>query len=657
MKAFIRMMLGFFVWFSSALLWAPVVNSQEFLPPQEAFRIDTDVLDPRCQSDCLVDVSIDVEPEYYLYRERFHLQVGQGVAEAEFVELPRGERKFDEFLGEEIEALRGALNFQISYSRISDTDDASLILISQGCADAGLCYPPDSTEIDLTGVGVVNNVLGSLGFSSGASQVAPSLFSQSDTKQPDFLKPGFAQVDETGGLALRLQSQPLYVVLPVFFGLGLLLAFTPCTLPMLPIVTSLVLGNEGDKGNKGNDKHFKWLSGRLELEDETGKRSGTFRAFGLALVYVLGMSLTYAVLGAVAGLSGQSLVVALQKPVVLWSFGGLLAALGFALLAGYQIQLPVSIQAWLHQKTGKLKGGEFLPVLIMGVLSALLLGPCVAPPLAGALLYIGQTGDALVGGLALFFLALGMGLPMVLIAAGAGALLPRAGNWMKVVSGVFGFVLLAVALWVVNPVTSASILFGLWVIWLIAASAAIRVALSDQLIVSRLAKSFWASLSMLLQLLALVYLIGLLAGAASLLNPLQPLHGGSSAQAEQRAHSSLFETVSSDEFEAILQSTSSPVLLDFYADWCVSCKEFELLTLPDEEILKRLEGFRMIKVDVTENTPEDQALLNRYGLFGPPAILFFNSSDLELKAHRVVGFQNVERFGRTLDAVRSELGL
>lgn len=626
----------------SAIFWltalaglpSQIVHAQEFLPPEEAFRIQTQVVDPGCELDCWVDVSIEVEPEYYLYRERFKLEMDEAVERADFVELPRGKRKFDEFLGEEIEALRGFLNFRVSYSRIAGTDQANLTLVSQGCADAGLCYPPMMTQIDLMRVGMVDNVLGSLGFGSRNSQNAPSLFSKPKPVEPVQVPAQPEALDETGGLAKKLESQPLYVVLPIFFGLGLLLAFTPCTLPMLPIVTSLVVGQRESV--------------------ESGSNAGRFRAFSLAIVYVLGMSLTYALLGVVAGLSGQSLVVALQQPAVLWTFGGLLAVLGAALLAGYQIQLPASFQAWLQAKTGRLQGGQFAPVLIMGVLSALLLGPCVAPPLAGALLYIGQTGNALIGGLALFLLALGMGLPMVLIAAGAGAFLPRAGHWMKVVSGIFGFVLVAVALWVINPVTSTTVLFSFWFVWLVGAAAAIRVALDAKLIVTGIARALWTGLSMTLQLLALVYLVGLLSGAPSLLSPLQKLQGGQSAA--EPAHLSMFERVPSDEFEAVLASTDGPVLLDFYADWCVSCKEFELLTLPDASIKNRLEGIRMIQVDVTENSAEDQALLSQYGLFGPPAILFFNTENQELKSHRVVGFQNVEKFGATLDAVRLKLG-
>lgn len=612
-------------------------SAQEFLPPEEAFSIDAQVLDPACEIDCWADVSIEIAPEYYLYRERFKLELGEGVDQAQFVDLPRGKRKFDEFLEEEIEALRGLLNFKVSYSRVEGAKQASLTLVSQGCADAGLCYPPLMTPINLTSVGMVDNVLGSLGIGASRVQSSPSLFSKYE--QPQLLQEEdlSESLDETGGLAERLESQPLYVVLPVFFGLGLLLAFTPCTLPMLPIVTSLVVGQSGSNGDEN--------------------AAGRFKAFGLALVYVMGMAMTYAMLGVAAGLSGQSLVVALQQPAVLWSFGGLLALLGVALLAGYQIQLPSSFQAWLQEKTGRLQGGQYLPVLIMGVLSALLLGPCVAPPLAGALLYIGQTGNAVIGGLALFLLALGMGLPMVLIAAGAGAFLPRAGHWMKVVSGIFGFVLIAVALWVINPVTDSMILFTFWVLWLVGAAASIRVAVDGKLIVSAFARSLWTALSTLFQLLALVYLVGLLSGATSLLSPLGKLQLGTQVASDQGVHSSPFERVSSAEFDAVLNSTHGPVLLDFYADWCVSCKEFELLTLPDEEIKKRLQGIRMIQVDVTDNTESDKALLSQYNLFGPPAILFFNSDNQELKAHRVVGFQNVEKFGQTLDAVRSKLGL
>lgn len=619
------------------------LQAQEFLPPEEAFRVDVSVQDPACTTDCLVNVVIDVEPEYYLYRERFQLQHGEGVGSADWAGLPNGKRKFDENLGLEIEALRGQLQFGIRYNLTGAESKPVLNLVSQGCADAGLCYPPMTTPIALTEASGLGRVFGGFGvkdFFGSSSTGGPQTNQAKDSTLPidnqqiskaNQVRQG---ADESGSLASRLESQPIYIVLPVFFGLGLLLAFTPCTLPMLPIVTSLVVGQGGAQAS-----------------------GGRFRSFALALVYVLGMAFTYALLGILAGLSGQSLVIALQQPPVLWSFGGLLAILGVALLLGYQIQLPASFQGWLQEKTGKLQGGQYVPVLVMGVLSALLLGPCVAPPLAGALLYIGQTGNAVVGGLALFLLALGMGLPMVLLAAGAGTVLPKAGNWMKVVSGAFGFILLGVALWIIQPVTSSSVMFMLWSVWLVLVAASFRVVVQSDWIKSMTAQTCFHALGLLAQLVALVYLVGFFTGAASLINPLEKLQGGGGQVAVSVSAHEQFQKVESRNVAQVISESNVPVMLDFYADWCVSCKEFELFTLPDPKVQALLQGIKMIQVDVTENNVDDQALLKTYGLFGPPAILFFQAGGFEVSAQRVIGFQSAQKFANTLVSVREALEL
>lgn len=615
-------------------LWMSVsqARANDFLPPEEAFQFTLSVQDPACVENCLIDVRAKVAPEYYLYRERFALENPMSLPVFEFVDLPRGDRKFDEFLNQEIEALRGEMAFQIRYG-LGDTpvDVAKAVLISQGCADAGLCYPPMSTPVAFKDSGLLGGVLGGgVGSFFGKKVDSPSTNSrQSSTGLP---------ADEAGDLASRLAAQSWLVVLPVFFGLGLLLAFTPCTLPMLPIVSSLVVGQQA--GGQG--------------------AAGKTRPMALALVYVLGMAMTYALLGVLAGLTGQSLVMAMQQPPVLWAFGGVLALLGVALLMGYSLQLPASFQGWLQEKTGRLKGGQFIPVLVMGVLSALLLGPCVAPPLAGALLYIGQTGDAVLGGAALFLLALGMGLPLVLFAAGAGAALPKAGAWMSWVSAAFGFVLLAVAVWTITPVTPVWLIMAMWALLACMTAAALFHGASSMATMGSRGKVISKTFGLLFTLLALIYLMGLFSGSGSLLQPLAGLNGqpmGANGVSQQLATGKpAFEKVRSEEVVSLIDSSQQPVMLDFYADWCVSCKEFELFTLTDASVKEKLNGIRLVQVDVTDNTAGDQALLKQFSLFGPPAILFFPAGQTE-SIHQVIGFQNAKRFEQTLSQIRPSLGL
>ena len=609
----------------------PAAQANDFLPPEEAFKFELRVQDASCVQDCLIDVQATVAPGYYLYRERFALENPMKLPLLEWVQLPSGERKFDEFLNQDIEALRGSMAFQIRYSLGEFAiNEANAVLVSQGCADAGLCYPPMSTPVVFKEKGLLKGVLGSTG-------VGAFFATQPEVSEPAQAGAAVMPANEAGDLASRLASQSWMVVLPVFFGLGLLLAFTPCTLPMLPILSSLVVGQQVGNGPGGRAKPM-----------------------ALALVYVLGMALTYALLGVLAGLTGQSLVMAMQQPPVLWAFGGVLALLGMALLMGYSLQLPASLQSWLQEKTGRLKGGQFIPVLVMGVLSALLLGPCVAPPLAGALLYIGQTGDAVLGGAALFLLALGMGLPLVLFAAGAGAALPKAGAWMTWVSAAFGFVLLAVSVWTITPVTPVWFIMAAWAVLACTAAAALFHGATSMVTMGSRAKVLSKALGLLLTLVALIYLMGLFSGSTSLLRPLAgaglSIAGAQGTAAVEISSKPEFEKVKSEAALALIDSSPVPVMLDFYADWCVSCKEFELFTLTDSAVKAKLEGIRLVQVDVTDNTAADQLLLKEFKLFGPPAILFFPAGETGA-VHQVIGFQNAQRFGETLAQVRPALKL
>jgi thiol:disulfide interchange protein DsbD len=611
----------------SLCLWSLGVKA-DFLPVDQAFQVGVTSELEECTEACLLDVRVQVADHYYLYRERFRLEPSAEVFGLEFVALPKGLRKYDEFLKQEIEALRGELHFQIRFSVKSGVgafagNVGNLVL--QGCADEGLCYPPMQVPLRVgiagAGSGVGTGLLE--GKHSFGDLLSPprGLDVELSSREGGAVESDSLSLrtrdDSASRLAVQLMEQSWWVVLPVFFGLGILLAFTPCLLPMLPIVSGLVLGRRG------------------AIESRA-------RPLGLALVYVFGMALTYALLGVAAGLSGYGLAAALQSAAVLWTLGGLVAVFGVALLCGVSLQVPSGVQSWISAQTGRLPGGRVLPVLLMGLLSGLLLGPCVAPPLAGALLYIGQTGDAMLGGAVLFMMALGMGVPLMLFVGGAGAVLPKSGPWMHWVSLAFGFLLLAVALWMVAPVTPVPVFMGLWMGWAVLVAALVfRRALS---VLAR-----WVSVGF--GALALVFAFGLLSGASSVLNPLERVLGG-----QERALSVVFQRVGSAEVLEMLRTGSRPVMLDFYADWCVSCKEFEHFTLPDAKVRERLEGFLLLQVDVTANSPEDQALLKQFGLFGPPAILFFPAGQSS-EVFRVIGFENAERFSASLDLVRSRVGL
>jgi thiol:disulfide interchange protein DsbD len=379
-----------------------------------------------------------------------------------------------------------------------------------------------------------------------------------------------------------------------------------------------------------------------------GHKISRGRGFALSLTYVLGMALTYAAAGVAAGMTGTLLSAALQSPWVLGAFAFVFVVLSFSMFGFYELQLPTALQSKLSDEAGHLQGGRGIGVFLMGVLSALIVGPCVAAPLAGALLYIGQTGDAVLGGTALFVMALGMGVPLIIVGLSAGTLLPKAGAWMESVKKGFGVLLLATALWLVSPVIPALVQMLGWAALFII--PAIYLHALDPL--PQHAKGwqrFWKGIGIVMLLTGAALLAGALAGNR---DPLQPLAGlrGQAVAAETRKLP--FEPVRSvTELDSRLAAVDRPVMLDFYADWCVSCKEMERFTFADPAVQAKLAGFTLLKADVTENTPDDKALLARFGLFGPPGIIFFAPGGKEVAGIRVVGYQEAASFLRTLDKV------
>jgi len=482
-------------------------GSDELLEPEKAFVFSARALDDRS-----IEVRFEIADGYYMYRERFSFEARNATLGA--AELPPGTRKKDEFFGE-VETYRKELRVRIPVERASGA--LNLLVTSQGCADVGVCYAPmESTA--------------SIRLAAFGGDPAPPR----------------ASVFSTDLDIARLFEGHFALVLASFLGFGLLLAFTPCVLPMVPILSGIIVGE--------------------------GRGVGKKRAFLLSLAYVLGMAVTYALAGVAAAYSGSLLAAALQNAWVLGAFALVFVVLAGSMFGFYELQLPGFLRQPLAATGQRLHGGKVTSVATMGALSAVIVSPCVAAPLAGALLYISQSRDVALGGAALFAMAIGMGIPLLVLGVSGGALLPRAGPWMNGVKKFFGVLLLAVAAWIVSPLFTPAPDRGTYV-----------------------------------------------------------------------------QVASVAELDEKLKSPGRLVMLDFYADWCVSCKEMEAFTFSDPRVRARLERMLLLQADVTANTAAHKALLKRFSLFGPPGIIFFDSQGREMKGLRVIGYQNADRFLKTLD--------
>ena len=578
-----------------------LARAEEPLPVEQAFRASARALD-----DKTVEVRFQVADGYYLYRHRFKF-AAEGI---EFGEpaLPPGKPKKDDAFGE-VEIYRKELLFTLPIRAGQPPFD--LQLTSQGCADMGICYPPQTTAIKVALAsggapgGFLARALGD-GGAPAASTPAPS---------------APAVQDESGRIAGLLDGSGTAMVLASFFGFGLLLAFTPCMFPMIPILSGIIVGH-GHTISRG-------------------------RALGLSALYVLGMALTYAVAGVAAGLSGTLLSAALQNSWVLGGFALIFVALALSMFGFYELQLPTSLQSRLSDNANHQRGGSPAGVMAMGALSALIVGPCVAAPLAGALLYIARSGDAALGGGALFAMALGMGAPLIVVGVLARSALPKPGPWMEGVKRAFGVMLLGMAVWLVSPVVPAILPMLAWA-GLLVCSAIYLHALDPLPVHAGGWQRFWKGCGVLALLAGAALFIGALAGSRDPLQPLAILRA-QAAGAPATAHPVFQRVRSVEELDRILATATRPVMLDFYADWCISCKEMERFTFADPAVARRLEGFQLIQADVTANNDADKALLKRFRLFGPPGIIFFDAAGAERGGLRVVGFQDAETFGKVLD--------
>jgi len=572
-----------------ALVYGAETRAADFLEPEQAFQLKAEAVDAHT-----VRLSWIIAPGYHLYRDRLSFNAAGKVAAPS---LPAGLRKFDANFNKEMETYQDKLMVDLP---VTATVPFTLTVGYQGCADAGLCYSPalQSYRVDPA-------VPGRLAPIADAAAAPPA---DAVTNAPE---------DDSSLAQRTLQSGSAWRIGLAFLAFGLLLSFTPCVLPMVPILSSIIVG-EG-----------------------TVSRG---RGFSLALAYCLGMALVYTALGVAAGLAGEGLAGALQKPWVLLSFGALLFALALSMFDVYQLQLPSAMQSRLSSTSGNMGGGRFAGVFVMGALSALIVGPCVAGPLAGALLYISQTRNVWTGGWALFSMAVGMSVPLLLTGVSAGSLLPRAGAWMNGVKKIFGLLLIAVAIWMVSPVFTVTVMMAMWGVFALLCAMFLHVF--EPLKPGAELRSYVG------KTLGLAFLIGglfELTGAASAgRDVLQPLGHLSIARADGAAPAhggeiqfSRIKTVA--ELDQILAASTTPVMLDFYADWCVSCKEMERFTFSQPAVGVKLKQVKLIQVDVTANNADDKALMKRFGLFGPPGIILF-SGGKEIPNSRVIGFLAPEPF-------------
>ena len=579
----------------SLLLLCSVAQAEDLLHPSIAFKPTARALDGQT-----IEVRFEIAKGYYLYRDKFRFAAEPSSVQLGQARLPKGKEKMDENFGRvEVYYREAVIRLPVERNS-SGTLPLLLNLTSQGCADAGVCYPPQKQALRLE-----------LPDPATASAAA---------------SPADDSGDESGQIAQLLKNADLWLVAASFFGFGLLLSLTPCVFPMIPILSGIIVSS----GHQGHGVSHA-------------------RGFLLSLAYVMGMAVTYAAAGIAAGFSGTMISAALQNTWVLGGFALLFVVLAFSMFGFYELQLPAFLQSKVSEEAAHFKGGSLPGVAVMGVLSALIVGPCVAAPLAGALLYIGQTGDALLGGLALFCMALGMGVPLLVVGLSAGTLLPKSGPWMETVKKAFGFILLATALWIVSPVIPLAVQMAGWAVLLIIPAILMRAF--HQL--PKQAKG-WQRLRKFISIVMLfvgaVLMAGVFSGRTDQLLAFSGLNGSSRFGAIETLP---FERVRSlGELDARIKASGKPVMLDFYADWCVSCKEMARYTFSDTRVQQTLSGWTLLQADVTANAEDDKVLLARFKLFGPPGTIFFDSQGKEVEAVRVVGFQNAEAFLATLARLR-----
>jgi thioredoxin:protein disulfide reductase len=649
--------------------------ADEFLEPEVAFKYAARALDRNT-----VEISFKIVDGYYLYRERFHFSAEPATVKLGAPQFPAGQVHEDEYFGK-VETHRGNLKIRlpVDASALGAGGSVKLKTVYQGCADAGICYPPQERSSDITMFGTsaggpnsgagesIAALLAKPGQSMRAvasslaepkmdkpaalpsapvstpmaqaiaapvvaSPAAPASAPAADAKPAQAVSSGVTQDNasakrpaapdkEDSRFLAVLEGGNFWLILAVFLLGGMTLALTPCVLPMVPIISGIIVGE--------------------------GAGLTRSRSFLLSLSYVLGMAITYTAAGIAAGLAGTLLSNALQNIWVLGAFALLFVVLAMSMFGFYELQLPTAWQSKLADVSNRFGGGKMGSTFFMGALSAVIVGPCVAAPLAGALAFIGKTHDAVLGGSALFALAIGMGVPLLLVGLSAGTLLPKAGAWMDSVKRFFGVMLLGLAIWIVGPVLPP--VYSMLAVAALFIVCGIYLHALDPLPPhARGAHRFWKGVGVIALVMGVALLVGAMSGSRDILQPLSGLRVAATSS-QQAAAAPRFERVKSvAELNQRIAAAGKPVMLDFYADWCVSCKEMEHYTFSDARVQAQFSGMLLLQADVTANDAEDKALLQRFGLYGPPGIIFFDARGRELGDARTVGYQPADNFVKTL---------
>ena len=555
--------------------------NQDFLEPKDAFKTSF------TQNEDSLNFKLALGKDIYLYDDKLTVFITkpEKIDIKNEINIPEPV-PYDEFIVH-LNDLDLTIPFSVLKAKL-ESSKYEVTVSFQGCSKAGLCYAPMSEKylVEIDAGDTKNDLI------------------KEEVKVEDI-----SNLNETDTIANSLKDGNILIVLATFFGFGLLLSLTPCVFPMIPILSSIIVGAS-------------------QKEKMTASKG-----FILSLVYVLSMSAAYTIAGVIAGVFGANLQVALQNPYVLVVFALIFVALAFSMFGYFEIRLPQAIQTKLNKTTdGKEKQG-IAGIAIMGFLSALIVGPCVAPPLAGALVYIGQTGDAVLGGMALFVMSLGMGVPLLLIGLGAGRFMPKPGGWMEGITRIFGIIMIAVAIWLLDRVLDARVIMYLWALLFLGSAIYLRIYTH---IISQL-------ITVVVFILGVVLFVGAISGST---NPLKPLEKfTSSTLVQDVGEKVVFKKIKNiEELKQAIAQSDKPVMLDFWASWCVACKEFEEITFKDKQVINKLQNFTLLKADVTANNTEDKALQKMFSIVGPPGIIFWDKDKNEVKSSKIVGYKNPKEF-------------
>ena len=573
-------------------------GQDDILEVDDAFQLSTDIEGNRFIARWVIAEG------HYLYQDKMDIIPSNEKIDTLPLQSSPGEEKQDPIFNKLLYVYHDSAEVSLPITNTNGAEDAVFKIKYQGCSEiSGICYPPQTREISIRLPEIV-----------GAATAAQ------DSADSAAAAGGADVVSEQDRIANTLKQGDTWVTLLVFFGAGLLLALTPCVFPMIPILMGIIVG---------------------QGENQTMRST-----FILSLVYVLAMALTYTVVGILVGLSGENIQAWFQNPWIISAFVAIFIALSFSMFGFYELQMPASIQSKITQISNSQQGGTLTGVAIMGFLSALIVGPCVTAPLVGALIYIAETGDAALGGFALFSLSMGMGTPLLAIGASAGKVLPKAGPWMDAVKAVFGVMLLGLGVWMLERVAPAAFTMALWSALLIV--SAVYMGAIDSLPEGASGwRKLWKGTGLLLLVYGIILIIGLASGGRDVFHPLKGIAISGGGGSEQAAHMPFKQIKGVDGLNAALaeaRSQGKTVMLDFYADWCVSCKEMEVLTFTDAGVQQALADTVLLQADVTPNDEQDKALYKHFGIIGPPSIMFFDNNGKERKNFRVVGFVPADKF-------------